>query len=367
MLERQERSDVLPSSALRTNLTPVLARVLAFLDTSRNLDFMHEADVAPWMKRLWLGLLNNTKICQDQCKRIITRGNQTQQSEVVPHHFGVSKLVFTVQTPFFWLLFEDVKIAIGQSEDIGKSFDQDSPETMSYVENIISKTLYGEVLMSVVKKEEKNGVIKAYLKDFVHTEYPGKTDESEILCHALESAARQRGRDLDCLGMIRAVVYIHVIHSAAKERLQVFLEVIQIWPEVVMAVTELKERVGGNPLLTDDEMTLDVLSLTLLMEQLEPSKDELNTDKGRSDWMGRVKMYLPVIGRILSTTDTDLAHGNVCLRYMDHARCSWMRVMTMKLFLESFTGNKKVQLDMRCMPLWKMLDDQTDLTKLKSP
>ncbi|XP_048239631.1 E3 ubiquitin-protein ligase rnf213-alpha-like [Haliotis rufescens] len=351
---------------LENKMTPVLARVLAFLDTSRNLDFMHAPDVAPWTKRLWLALLNNTTVCHDQCKRIITPGNQSQQSEVVPHHFGVSKLVFSVQMPFFWLLFEGVQLAIGQSEDIGNSFDQDSHDSLSYVENIVNKTPYGEVLSSVVRKEEKSGVVRAYLEDFVHTLYFGKTDEFEILCHAFESAARQRGRDLDCLGIIRAVVYIHVIHSAAKERLQLFLEVVQVWPEVVTAVIDLKERVGGNPLLTDDEMTLDVLSLTLLMEQLEPSKDELNTDKGRSDWMDRVKTYLPVIGRIFKATDTELTHGNVCLRAMNHARCSWMRVMTMKLFLESFTGNKKVQLETRCMPLWKMLGEQTDLTKLES-
>ncbi|XP_071112725.1 E3 ubiquitin-protein ligase rnf213-alpha-like isoform X2 [Haliotis cracherodii] len=345
---------------LENKMTPVLARVLAFLDTSRNLDFMHAPDVAPWTKRLWLALLNNTTVCHDQCKRIITPGNQSQQSEVVPHHFGVSKWVFSVQMPFFWLLFEGVQLAIGQSEDI------DSHDSLSYVENIVNKTPYGEVLSSVVRKEEKNGVVRAYLEDFVHTLYFGKTDEFEILCHAFESAARQRGRDLDCLGIIRAVVYIHVIHFAAKERLQLFLEVVQVWPEVVTAVIDLKERVGGNPLLTDDEMTLDVLCLTLLMEQLEPSKDELNTDKGRSDWMDRVKTYLPVIGRIFNATDTELTHGNVCLRAMNHARCRWMRVMTMKLFLESFTGNKKVQLETRCMPLWKMLGEQTDLTKLES-
>ncbi|XP_071112375.1 E3 ubiquitin-protein ligase rnf213-alpha-like [Haliotis cracherodii] len=350
---------------LENQIIPILAGVVAFLDTNRNLDLC-VSEVAPWKKRLWLALLDNTKVCHYQCKDIIAPENQHHQGEVVPHHLGVSKQVFTVQMPFFWLLFQDIRNAIAETEDTGRSMDEDSTEILICVDDIISKTAFGEVLSSVIGEEDKTSVFKAYLGDFVHTIYSGRMDVSEILCSALENAARQTDRDLCNLGVIQAIIYIHVIHSAAKERLQLFLEVVQIWPEVVTAVTDLKERVGGNPLLTDNEMTLDVLSIVLLMEQLEPKKEELNTDAGRAAWMDRVKTYLPVIARILNTTNTELAHGNVCLRAMDQVRCGWMRVMAIKMFLESFSSNKKVHLETRCMPLWTMLTENTDFKKIES-
>ncbi|XP_067673877.1 E3 ubiquitin-protein ligase rnf213-alpha-like [Haliotis asinina] len=353
------------SQCLENKIIPILAGVVAFLDTNRNLDLCLPGE-APWKRRLWLALLDNTKVCHYQCKNIIAPENQHRQGEVVPHHLGVNKQVFPVQMPFFWLLYQDIRNAIAEAENTGQSVDEDSTELLTCVSDLISKTAFGEVLSSVVEEEEKTFVFKAYLRDFLHTIYPGNMDVWEVLSNALENAARQTDRDLCSLDVTQAIIYIHIIHSAAKERLQLFLEVVQIWPDVVTAVTVLKERVGGNPLLTDDEMTLDVLSIVILMEQLEPSKEELNTVTGRVAWMDRVKTYLPVIGRILNTTDTQLAHGLVCLRAMDQVRCGWMRVMVIKLFLESFSSNKKVQLESRCMPLWTMLTENADLKKMES-
>ncbi|XP_046556283.1 E3 ubiquitin-protein ligase rnf213-alpha-like [Haliotis rubra] len=241
------------SQCLENKIIPILAGVVAFLDTNRNLDLCLPEE-APWKRRLWFALLDNTKVCYYQCKNIIAPENQHRQGEVVPHHLGVNKQVFAVHMPFFWLLFEDIRNAIAEAENTERSVDEDSTELLTCVSDLISKTAFGEVLSSVVDEEEKTFVFKAYLRDFLHTMYPGSMDVCEILSSALENAARQTDRDLCNLGVIQAITYIHVIHSAAKERLQLFLEVVQIWPEVVMAVTQLKERVGGNPLLTENEM-----------------------------------------------------------------------------------------------------------------
>lgn len=51
---------------------------------------------------------------------------------------------------------------------------------MSYVENIISKTSYGEALLSVVREEEQTEVVKAYFRDFIQCLYPGVSEHWEV-------------------------------------------------------------------------------------------------------------------------------------------------------------------------------------------
>ena len=51
--------------------------------------------------------------------------------------------------------------------------------------------------------------------------------------------------------------------------------------------------------------TLDVLAMYLLVKNLEPLKDQLNTQQNRMKWLKLVCDYRPVIERIVGLNQTD--------------------------------------------------------------
>ena len=67
--------------------------------------------------------------------------------------------------------------------------------------------------------------------------------------------------------------------------------------------------------------TLDVFGLILLLEQLEPQKEQLNKESGRAEWLEKVKTYSPVIQRMFDSVENiPLDLGPVCLGHMTGAR-----------------------------------------------
>ncbi|XP_041354620.1 E3 ubiquitin-protein ligase rnf213-alpha-like [Gigantopelta aegis] len=361
---------------LENKIVTVLAGVVAFLDTNRNLDIIRDMPSDHWAHILWLRILHSPSVCQLHYKDLLSPETHQELGEIIPYNTGVHGMPFTAELPFSWLLQQLIENALANAE---YSHLQESEEiseehaVLAFVSPLILKTPYGNLLnvVSAERGSNQKEIIMAYIKDFVHTKYLcSSSDKHQILCEALYISSRQARMDITSLDLMPALVAVHCTHSLVMGRLQAFQDIEQVWPQVLDAVCQMREQ-GRHALLRTEEMTLDVLGLSLLLEQLEPQKEQLNKERGRTEWLEKVKTFLPVIQRILDNVDNvDLDLGPVCLEYMQIVRCLWTRVITMKLFLESFSAkeNKKVSENLvaRCMPLWQLLGPRADLKTIKS-
>ncbi|XP_041354588.1 E3 ubiquitin-protein ligase RNF213-like [Gigantopelta aegis] len=364
---------------LENKIVTVLAGVVAFLDMNRNLDIIRDMPSDHWAHILWLRILHSPPACQLHYKDLLSPETRQELGEIIPYNTGVHGIPFTAELPFSWLLQQLIESALTNAEN---SRLQESEEIsvehakLDLVGRVILDTPYGNLLNAVSAERGSNQreIIMAYVKDFVHTKYPCSSPKKhQILCEALEISSRQARMDITSLDLMPALVAVHCTHSLVMGRLQAFQDIEQVWPQVLDAVCQMREQ-GGHALLNTEELTLDVLGLLLLLEQLEPQKEQLNKEKGRAEWLEKVKTFSPVIQRIFDSIDNmALGLGSVCLGHMTGARCLWTRVVTMKLFLESFSAkgskeNKKVSENLvaRCMPLWQLLGEKADLKKIQS-
>ncbi|XP_041350668.1 E3 ubiquitin-protein ligase rnf213-alpha-like [Gigantopelta aegis] len=364
---------------LENKIITVLAGVVAFLDTNRNLDIIREMPNDHWAHILWLRILHSPSACQLHYKDLLSPETHQELGEIIPYNTGVHGMPFTAELPFSWLLQQLIENALTNAEYSHLQESEETTETnavLAFVSPLILETSYGKLLNAVsaeIRSNQKN-IIVAYVKDFVHTKYLcSSQDKHQILCEALEISSRQVRMDITSLDLMPALVAVHCTHSLVMGRLQAFQDIEQVWPQVLDAVCQMREQ-GRHALIRTEELTLDVLSLILLLEQLEPQKEQLNKEKGRAEWLEKVKTFSPVIQRIIDNVDNvDLDLGPVSLEYIQIARCLWTRVITMKLFLESFSAkgskeNKKISENFiaRCMPLWKLLGAKADLKTITS-
>ncbi|KAK7459431.1 hypothetical protein BaRGS_00038999, partial [Batillaria attramentaria] len=239
---------------LENVITPVLASVIAFLDTSANLEHLYpgreEQPESSWKKRLWLNVLQNVchVTCRQTCLPSVSKGLKE----------------FTVQTP-------------GCGSDILKQAG-----------NFVEHTPLGRCLSATAAGKNAAEMFRCYL-----------------MCRCMEKGINQSGTNLIGLGAGQGLVFLHMLLEAMKPRLQAILDMDDHRPNAIRDLLSMAEGDNASDLLTDeDEMTEDVAMLTLLVEELQPTQKQFDDKEGRDEWTDKYNRVAPIITRIFSSVNT---------------------------------------------------------------
>ncbi|KAK3098458.1 hypothetical protein FSP39_019662 [Pinctada imbricata] len=354
-------------------MTPVLAGLIAFIDTNMNLDILiHDKS---WKQSLWLQMFLNTKATGIEYSRMLSPGNQEELREIFVKGTSSEGQMFVSLMPFSWLIHSVVdrvdKVADKVYQNVCDNLSdvEHALEEVERVASIVLEKPIGQKLSALSGQTCVEG-IKAYLSDFVRIVYPVKSDEEhQLVCESLFNGCRQIVR-IDLNSMVHAITAIHVTFRLYSTRLRYFSDINRVWADCSTKVKTVQQNSAQYYLISDDELTLDVLGLHLLLENLEPGKDALNGKPGRALWLRKVHLYRPVVERILGNfkveiNDASSTFGKRCREGIFKARLQWSRVVIMKLFIEHVCASDEQDVK-RIMPLWVMFKDGADMKTVAS-
>nr|XP_022293483.1 E3 ubiquitin-protein ligase rnf213-alpha-like isoform X1 [Crassostrea virginica] len=350
-------------------LSPILAGLIAQVDTNSNLDLLIQKEPNSWEYKLWLEIINNPSATRIEYSMVVSPKTQQELSEVMVRGTGCDGQTFQPLMPFSWLIYRFIDQMMRTTQEVEKH--ESGQEMIQRVSNIIESSELGRVLQKCLNEVKVMECVTAYLSDFVHMVYHVTSkEEHKLVCQNLLNAINMDFQER-LPSIVTHFVAIHIVHNKTLPRLRNFASITRVWPECSAKIIEFQQSKSQFYLVTDEELTLDVLGLYLLLKTLEPSKDTFTDPKGRQLWQKLVHKYRPVVERILGQFVSEghqtgeKEFGRRCTEGIQEARCMWTRVTVLKLFLQHVCSDDLMAVD-RLMSLWVMLKDNVDFKNIES-
>ncbi|VDI72431.1 Hypothetical predicted protein [Mytilus galloprovincialis] len=353
---------------LESKVIPLLAGIIAFIDTNRNLDILTFNE--QWKIGLWLQIFNDPELTQLRYTGIVSPSRHQELQEVIVKTTSLEGKVFSAGLPFSWLIFQQIDEVLRNTintKEVGDSwFDVVMKATEIFQELPLGK------LLSSTEGTYIHPLLKSYILDFVHMVHAVQSEEEcNLVCETVRIGCKiliegEFGR------LLLSLIGCHMTHILHDVRFKNFSHIVHVWPGVSRRTVEFQQKESNFHLVTDEEITLDILALHMLIDHLEPSKESLNKPETRTKWLRKVCDYRPIIERIFGhfNQDTDrreFHYGKKCQRGIEQARLQWTRVVVVKLFIEHVCTSGKEELDIRrCMPLWQTFREGADMKDIKS-
>ncbi|KAL3881514.1 hypothetical protein ACJMK2_027946, partial [Sinanodonta woodiana] len=338
---------------LESKISPILAGIIAHIDTNHNLDIIHSHITSgDWKARLWLQILNTPGAIQLQYSDLQYPTRQQELREVVVKTTGCDGQMFTAVMPFSWLIYEQIDGICRIAQDNQKK--EEVNMKMEKIVGLVKKTKLGQVLETLEGSLPSEVVGYLYAQDFTYVVYHAQSPSEYELVH---KAIMQTSAILleDTSPSISArLVSIHESHNKIVQHLRYFRSINQVWPECAAAIKTMQVEKPDHFLLVSDQFTLGILGLCMLIEQLKPPDNNyLNNAANRQEWLRKICNYRPVIEKgfdlysLGSRTRVDEA--------VLQGKQTWTRITVVKLFIEHVVTSEKdaeKHGPKHIMPLW---------------
>ena len=96
-------------------MSPILAGILAFIDTNHNMELFGEATAVPlWKQQMWLNLFKDPKVTHMSYQDILSSKDGPELKELFIQMTGANGAPMSCQLPFSWLLKVHIDNLISQ-------------------------------------------------------------------------------------------------------------------------------------------------------------------------------------------------------------------------------------------------------------
>ncbi|XP_052808603.1 E3 ubiquitin-protein ligase rnf213-alpha-like isoform X2 [Mya arenaria] len=367
-----------------SKVSPILAGIIAYLDTNRNLDLIH-SDVG-WKQMLWTSVLNTEGAIQLQFSDLQSPKRCSDLGEMLVMTTGREGHMFSACVPFSWTMIQmiadilhDILPSDEEFEDEPSRIEHEQNRTIAFCAKIVAARPMGMILNQLVdgiqegSVEQKHAtvfeIVEEYIQDFVHTMYyPRREDEFKLVCQTVHYKTMEICEATNSMGcLIEILTIVHVAYDILALRLAYFRSMNGVWPQCSSVILEVKKTNPDHFMFKEREFTFS--ALRLLIENLNPKPQELNEEVQRGKWLHKVHLYRPVIEKVLNLHSEDPAlYGSHSELSVLRAKSNWGRVIVMKLFIEHVCkkdGREAITIKY-CMPLWKILGEEVDMKEQKS-
>ncbi|XP_052062678.1 E3 ubiquitin-protein ligase rnf213-alpha-like isoform X2 [Mytilus californianus] len=355
---------------LESKVIPVLAGIIAFIDTNKNLDILANRNQNDWQFNLWSQILNDPELTNLKYSLMVSPKRHKELHEVSVKTTSMDGKLFSASMPFSWIIFGQIEEVLRKTID-AKDIKDSYYDVVMKASEIFQSIPLGRLLDSI-EGTYIHDVLKAYLKDFIHMVYPVQSDEEcSLMCESVVIGCRhlihgEFGR------MLPSIVGCHMTFIQHDTRFKNFSNIVHVWPGCSQRTLDYQQKQSTAYLVTEEEITLDILALHMLIGKLEPNRDELNMTEGRTKWMRLMCDYRPVVERIFGHFNQELddkcyQYGERCAKGIEEARYQWTRAVVVKLLIEHVCSTGKEDLDIkRCMTLWGLLRQKADMKTIQS-
>ncbi|XP_060599995.1 E3 ubiquitin-protein ligase RNF213-like [Ruditapes philippinarum] len=346
---------------LENKVAPILASIIAFLDTNCNLDLIG-SDQSSWKRDLWLAILHSPEALNLQYADLKLR----ESIEVIVKTTGCDGHIFSACMPFSWSFISQIseimKVELNHPND-DETGDDSRVESCC---RVLEQHPLFILLEEITQGNHNEEIVNIYIQDFVHVVYnPGTAEEHLLVCQALEYAAKKLTNNLK-QSLTLSLICVHMAHEELAPRLVYFRAMNSVCPECSSRIIELKQKQPDHFMFQEYEFTFP--AVCMLIEMLAPQKSEIDQDQGRVNWLKKVYTYRPVVEKVISLQRNEDFYSAYSIRSLQRARELWSRVVVVKLFLEHIcnTDSKSKITVKYCMPLWTTLGEETDMKQMKS-
>ncbi|CAG2250091.1 RNF213 [Mytilus edulis] len=347
------------SQFLESKVVPILAGIISFIDTNRNLDILirNEEQEQNWQTEVWLKIINDPELTQLNYMTIVSPKQKQELSEYVVKTTSSTGRVFSAIMPFSWLIYNQIDEVLVNTKKTLQESDDLINEALKAAD-IFQDFPLGRLLLSIEEVTTQD-ILQCYIRDFVFMVYPVQTEnECNLVCEnvAIECKTLLRG---EYGRLLPSLFGCHIVYAYQAARFNNFSHIVCVWPDCSEKVLEYQQGESKNFLVTDEENTLDILALQLLIDDLKPVKDALNKPEPRNKWLQKVCQYRPVVERIFGhfkqdVQNQELKYREQCQQGLQQARYRWTRTFIVKLFIENvcMSNEEEGKEVIRCMALW---------------
>lgn len=240
------------TQCMETKVTPILAGIIAFLDTNRNLDSLYRSSEGDWVQQLWLAVINCTQVTRLQYAHLVSPGRTQQElPEVVVRHTGTDAHLFTAEMPFSWLFFRLIEDLLRTTRT--NKPDADELDKVNTIRDVLTSGPMG-IMLQPIMDSDRSRILKAYINDFVHMIYHVTSpEEHQLVCESVHIGARTILKEMSCDG-VAMLVAIHVAYHEYNKRFHNFSNLHRVWSECSQSIIDFQESSPNFFLYSDEEM-----------------------------------------------------------------------------------------------------------------
>ncbi|CAG2252471.1 RNF213 [Mytilus edulis] len=180
ILKEKEQNTVLgDKTETEAKVIPVLAGIIAFMDTNRNLDILANSNAQDWQVDIWLQILNDPELTQLKYSLMVSPTRLQELQEITQKTTSVDGRVFSAKMPFSWIIFGQIEDVLRNSMETKRKLSDF--DVVLKASGILQSLPIGR-LLSGIEGTYIHQVLKAYIQDFVHMVHPV---QSEAECNVM--------------------------------------------------------------------------------------------------------------------------------------------------------------------------------------
>ncbi|WAR07202.1 R213A-like protein, partial [Mya arenaria] len=245
-----------------SKVSPILAGIIAYLDTNRNLDLIH-SDVA-WKQLLWTTVLNTEEATQLQFSDFQSPKRRSDLGEMLVMTTGREGHMFSACLPFSWTMIQMIADILHEILPSDEEFD-DGPSRIVHEQDrkvalcskIVAARPMGKILNQLVDgiqeaSEEKKhalvfAIVEEYIQDFVHT----------LVCEIVHGKTMEICEVTNSMGcLIQTLTCVHIAYESLALRLAYFRSMNGVWPQCSSAILEIKKTNPDHFMFKEREFIL---------------------------------------------------------------------------------------------------------------
>ncbi|XP_060597648.1 E3 ubiquitin-protein ligase rnf213-alpha-like, partial [Ruditapes philippinarum] len=228
---------------LETKVAPILAGIIAYLDTNDNIKILQED--CDWKQKLFLTILNTVDAISLKFADLQSPTRKSDLQEVVVMTTGCEGHLFSARMPFSWLLINKIndllKLPLPVADSNEHDEDEDIIKSAEFSVNILSEQAIGKVLSCINQQEALTDALQEYLHDFVHTMYHAASgQEHQLVCQSVLYLTTQMANTLSENSLLHSLVTVHIAYQKLASRLTYFRAMNSVWPECSSTIVDLK-------------------------------------------------------------------------------------------------------------------------------
>ncbi|XP_072028273.1 E3 ubiquitin-protein ligase RNF213-like [Amphiura filiformis] len=312
-------------------VTPLLAEILAFCDYNDNLSLLNMFPQGHWQHQLWLAILSDPTLSPLHYADFLSPKNQVLREKALVKMLGSGERHFTARLSFSWLLKNHLDLAHTTARELKANTEQSSVHEIFCSQ--IHESPWGRLLNQIIPPGASQEFMEAYMMDYVCMVYTAKSNvELECVCQALLFTSQVMMRESGQRStLIVSLVGLHMAHAKIQGRLLHFSRLMEVYPDLVDP--------NNLPRLSnqDGEMTLDAMSVHVIIDSFQPTNDECKEKRSQHIWLRKVQSARPVIETVIQTILHGSAeqYGPATKKIAENAKQMWDKMSVQRLFIEN--------------------------------
>ncbi|XP_052216221.1 E3 ubiquitin-protein ligase rnf213-alpha-like isoform X4 [Dreissena polymorpha] len=346
----------------KLKIAPVLAHIIAFLDTNCNLELA--LSEVPWKRDFWLRCCADSKIVHIKYDDLLSPHERKEIMEIVVPTVGYENHAFKLRFPFSWLIIHMTESLFRDS--LNENNSEVSKDRINLCSRLLNGGIFGQALTSLDKEQHQQEILNDFIHDFVHVVYNPKNGESEqtlvedVIKSRAELFRKSCKQTKDVPYLIQCIVCVRFAFETESIRLKNFRGINEIWPSCSIEIATL-QMYSPEFLYSDNKL---LRTVGQLIANMEPQFIQ-NDYSSRSEWLSKVYRSRHIVEQVFTLCQED---SDVHLEMYSQTRSAWNRVLTMKLFIENLFPNDKEDIltNEECNVMWNILDEDVDMKELTS-